>query len=159
MRSLLVALLILAAPFSARAEDGEHGRHGGAGRPYAAAGPQPRYEGGPRRDARGGPMMGPGRYPGPPARYLGPGASGPPTSSGRGPWRSPQEQARDQVRQGRRVPLPQVIARLRRTTGADYVDTREISGPGGRPVYLLRFRQHGRFIDVPVDAETGEVQR
>jgi hypothetical protein len=57
------------------------------------------------------------------------------------------------------VPLPFVIERLHRSMGADYVDTREVNDPQGRPMYVLRFRRHGRYIDVPVDAETGMVQR
>jgi hypothetical protein len=52
-----------------------------------------------------------------------------------------------------------VIERLSRQMGAEYVYTREAVDPSGRPIYVLRFRQHGRYIDVPVDAETGEVHR
>jgi len=67
--------------------------------------------------------------------------------------------ARAAVRAGRRVPLPYVIERLRHQMGAEYVNAREVNDPSGRPMYVVRFRQRGRYIDVPVDAETGAVQR
>jgi hypothetical protein len=109
-----------------------------------------------------GPPHGPG-YGGP--GFYGPGPMrrgpyGPPPSVyAPPPFRTQQERARDAVRAGRRVPLPYVIERLRHQMGAEYVDAREVNDPSGRPMYVVRFRQRGRYIDVPVDAETGAVQR
>jgi hypothetical protein len=74
-------------------------------------------------------------------------------------FRTQQERARDAVRAGQRVPLPYVIERLHRQMGAEYVGAREVNDPSGRPTYVVRFRQRGRYVDVPVDAETGAVQR
>jgi hypothetical protein len=155
MRSLLLALAILATPLSAGAQGGWREHRGGGGG-YGAA-PAQRYQAPARRPNGPAPR---GGQPQPAARPPGPVYNGPPGGPAqRPPWQQPQERARDQVRMGQRVPLPQVIERLRRTTGAEYIDTREGRAPNGRPLYILRFRQHGRYIDVPVDAETGDVQR
>jgi hypothetical protein len=148
MRSLFAAMLILAAPLSAVAQPRGHEGHGG-GPAYGGArrpggpGPAAPYHGPP--PGAGGRLdfgaPGPG-YGAPPPRYV-----------------TPQQHAREEVRSGRRVPLPMVIGRLSREMNAEYVATREDRDPQGRPRYVLRFRQRGRYIDVPVDAETGEVQR
>ncbi len=161
MRSLLLALAILTLPLAAGAQGWrEHRRDGGGHAGYAES-PQRRYEAPARRPNGPAPRNVP--YPTAPRPgpvYNGPVYNGPPVGPVQRPsWQQPQERARDQVRMGRRVPLPMVIERLRRSTGADYIDTREGRAPDGRPLYVLRFRQHGRYIDVPVDAETGEVQR
>lgn len=160
MRSLVAALLILATPFSVLAGGRWREGHGappgvyGPGRPM-----QPPPGGGPREGPRDGPM-----YPHGPAYYDGPamrrGPYGPPPGVyAAPPYRSQQERAREAVRAGRRVPLPYVIERLRHQMGAEYMGVREVNDPSGRPMYVVRFRQHGRIIDVPVDAETGAVQR
>jgi hypothetical protein len=149
MRSLLLALVILALPLSAGAQGGWRERRDG-GRGFAEA-PAHRYDA-PARRPNGPPPRGGPSQPG--ARPPGPVYNGPPGGPAQRPaWRQAP------VVTVRRVPLPQVIERLRRSTGADYVDTREARAPDGRPLYVLRFRQHGRYVDVPVDAETGEVQR
>ena len=159
MRSLVAALLILATPFSALA--GDRWREG-RGAPAAAYGQGPaRPMGPPRGPGYGGPpYYGPGGPGGPGPMRQGPYAPPPPRGyGGPPPPRTQQERARDAVRAGRRVPLPLVIEHLRHQMGAEYVDAREVNDPSGRPMYVVRFRQHGRYIDVPVDAETGAVQR
>ena len=157
MRSLVAALLILATPFSALAQ----GRwREGRGAPPAAYGPGPEGRGGPPRGGPvyGGPVYGrPGFY-GPPPVRQGPYGPPPPVYAGPPP-RNQQERAREAVRAGRRVPLPYVIEHLRHQMGAEYVDAHEVNDPSGRPMYVVRLRQRGRYIDVPVDAETGAVQR
>ena len=162
MRPLLAVLLILAMPLCAQA--GSHWRdsrgaqppaYTGGGRPAYAPPPHGGYRGPPSPYAPPPPPPPHGGYRGPPGPF------GPPP----GPAyavpspRTQQQRARDDVRSGRRAPLPIVIERLRRSTGAEYVDTREVRDPSGRPLYVLRFRQRGRYFDVPVDAETGLVQR
>ncbi len=161
MRTLLAVLLILATPLCAQA--GSHWRDSGGAQP-------PAYTGG-GRPAYAPPPPPHGGYRGPPSPYAPPpphgGYRGPPAPYGLPPGpayavpspRTQQQRARDDVRSGRRAPLPMVIERLRRSTGAEYVDTREVRDPSGRPLYVLRFRQRGRYFDVPVDAETGLVQR
>lgn len=153
MRSLVAALLILATPFSVLA--GGRWREG-HGAPPGVYGPGRPMQGPPRE----GPMYprGPAYYEGPPQMRRGP-YGPPPGVYAAPPYRSQQERAREAVRAGRRVPLPYVIERLRHKMGAEYVDAREVNDPSGRPMYVLRFRQRGRYIDVPVDAETGAVQR
>lgn len=134
MKRIVATLLLLATPLSAQASEGWREPRGVAAEPHGlyAAPPQRPYAGppGPQAGPRGGP-----------------------------PPRTQQERARQAVRAGQRVPLPVVIDRLRHQTGAEYVDAREVTDAYGRPLYLLRFRQRGRYFDVPVDAETGQVQR
>ena len=150
MRSLVAALLILATPFSVLAAD--RGREG-RGAPAAVYGRGPGRQMGPPR----GPVYGgPADY-GPAPMRRGPYA--PPPVYASPPFRTQQERAREAVRAGRRVPLPYVIEHLRHQMNAEYVDAREVNDPSGRPMYVVRFRQRGRYIDVPVDAETGAVQR
>jgi hypothetical protein len=148
MKSLVATLVILATPLCAQAEPRWHASRGGE-HLYAYAAP----EGGPRRAYGPPPRQGRG---GPPPAYVGP----PPQGPYQGPPRSPQQRAREDVRAGRRAPLPAVIERVsRQMGGAQYVNVRETRDAYGRPIYVLRFLQRGRIIEVPVDAETGEVQR
>jgi hypothetical protein len=159
MRSLVAALLILATPLCAQAEGRWRESRGAPAFAYAAPGRGPGP--GAMRRPYGPP---PQRQGGPPPGYGGPPPQGgyggrPPQGGYAGPPRNPQERARAGVLAHQRVPLPVVIERLRRQTGAEYVDTREVRDPLGRPLYVLRFRQRGRYIDVAVDAVTGEVQR
>lgn len=57
----------------------------------------------------------------------------------------------------RRIPLPQVIARLKSQTGGEYVSA-NVMEQGGRTVYWIRMRHPGgRFVDYVVDAQTGQI--
>lgn len=61
------------------------------------------------------------------------------------------------ARQERRIPLPQVIARLKAQTGGEYVSA-NVMDQGGRTVYWIRMRHPGgRFVDYTVDAQTGQI--
>jgi hypothetical protein len=177
MRLLVAVLLMLATPLCALAGPRWNAGHGAPPAAYGGApgrGYQHPEYGNPGRGyphpGYGAPPRGYERpeYGGPPRGYRGPSPYGEGPAFGEGPYGAPpyggpsprtqQQRARDDVRSGRRVPLPFVIERLRRSHG-EYVDTREVRDPQGRPMYVLRFRQRGRYVDVPVDAETGAVQR
>jgi hypothetical protein len=100
------------------------------------------------------------RYPGyavappPPAYAYAP----PPGNSLGGAWGQQQDQARIGVRQGRLMPLGQVMLRLRRSTPGRILDAGLEPGPGGRAAYRVRWAAvGGRRIDFIVDAVTGEV--
>ena len=81
-----------------------------------------------------------------------------PNSLGAG-WRQQQDEARDAVRRGRHVPLPQVLDTLRRRTPGRILDS-GIEELGGRKMYRVRWAtDDGRRIDYLVDAETGAVVR
>jgi len=74
-------------------------------------------------------------------------------------WREQQEEARRGVREGN-LPLAQVIEIIRRTTPGRQLDAGLEEGPGGRPVYRVRWAAaDGRRIDYLVDARTGAILR
>ncbi|HEX8570465.1 MAG TPA: PepSY domain-containing protein [Caulobacteraceae bacterium] len=74
-------------------------------------------------------------------------------------WRQQQNEARDAVRRGQHVPLPQVLETLRRRTPGRILDS-GIEEHGGRKMYRVRWAAaDGRRIDYLVDAETGAVVR
>ena len=81
------------------------------------------------------------------------------TSSLGAGWRQQQNEARDAVRRGRHVPLPQVLETLRRRTPGRQLDV-GIEQHAGRSMYRVRWAAaDGRRIDYLVDAETGAVVR
>ena len=81
------------------------------------------------------------------------------TSSLGAGWRQQQNEARDAVRRGKHVPLPQVLDTLRRRTPGRILDS-GIEEHGGRAMYRVRWAAaDGRRIDYLVDAETGAVVR
>jgi hypothetical protein len=62
-------------------------------------------------------------------------------------WRQQQNEAQQGVREGRFIPLPQVIQAIRLE-----------QGPGGRTVYRVRWASDdGRRIDFIVDAQSGQI--
>jgi len=66
------------------------------------------------------------------------------------------ERPRDQVREGRRMPLSEVFQRLRARYGGSQVDVLEDSGA----VYVIRWKTgDGRVLDLTVDARSGAVLR
>jgi len=72
-------------------------------------------------------------------------------------WRQQQDEARDAVRQGRHVPLGQVIAQIDRRTPGRILDS-GIEYQGNRAVYRVRWvTDDGRRIDYLVDAQTGAI--
>ncbi|HYF23911.1 MAG TPA: PepSY domain-containing protein [Caulobacteraceae bacterium] len=72
-------------------------------------------------------------------------------------WRQQQDEARDAVRQGRHVPLSQVIAQIDRRTPGRILDS-GIEYQGNRAVYRVRWvTDDGRRIDYLVDAQTGAI--
>jgi uncharacterized membrane protein YkoI len=73
-------------------------------------------------------------------------------------WRGDQqEEARRGVQQGN-VPLAQVIATIARRTPGNLLDAGLETGPGGRPVYRVRWATtDGRRIDYLVDARSGAI--
>ena len=74
-------------------------------------------------------------------------------------WRQQQNEARDAVRRGKHVPLPQVLDTLRRRTPGRILDS-GIEEHGGRTMYRVRWAAaDGRRIDYLVDAETGAIVR
>jgi len=133
-----------------------------AGRPYRAPAPAP-YPGGyapppyaayPPPPAYAAPP--PGAYPyAPPPGYA---AAPPPRNSLGADWAQQQNQARQGVRQGRMIPLGQVIQHLRLATPGRLLDAGLESGPNGQPAYRVRWAATGgRRIDFIVDAVTGAV--
>lgn len=74
------------------------------------------------------------------------------------PRRTEQDQARDAVRDGRLVPLSQVLASLSARTPGEHLDTRFSETTDGRPVYLVTWRTpENRVVIFVVDARTGRV--
>lgn len=72
-------------------------------------------------------------------------------------WRQQQDEARRGVRQGRMMPLEQVVGRLSRRTPGRLLDT-GIETWGGQTVYRVRWQANdGRRIDYIVDAGNGSV--
>jgi uncharacterized membrane protein YkoI len=72
-------------------------------------------------------------------------------------WGAQQDEARAGVRQGRYVPLAQVIEQIRRRTPGRQLDA-GLEQAGGRPVYRVRWAAaNGRRIDYIVDARTGAI--
>jgi uncharacterized membrane protein YkoI len=73
-------------------------------------------------------------------------------------WREQQNEARQQVREGRHVPLDRVIESIRRQTPGRLLDTGIEQGPDGRSVYRVRWAAaNGRRMDILVDAQTGAI--
>jgi hypothetical protein len=80
-----------------------------------------------------------------------------PNSLGAG-WAQQQDQARIGVRQGRMIPLGQVMQRLKTNTPGRLLDAGLEPGPDGRPAYRVRWAAAGgRRIDFIVDAVTGAI--
>ena len=73
-------------------------------------------------------------------------------------WGQQQDQARSAVRQGRMMPLGQVMQQIRRGTPGRLLDAGLERGPDGRPAYRVRWAAAGgQRIDFIVDAVTGAV--
>lgn len=71
-----------------------------------------------------------------------------------------QDEVRAAVREGRHVPLAQVLNEIRRRTPGRQLDTALEREPDGRPVYRVRWAgEQGRRIDYIVDAQTGAILR
>ena len=69
-----------------------------------------------------------------------------------------QNEAREGVRQGRFQSMGEVIGRLRQREPGQQLDADLGEGPGGRPVYRVRWAaKNGRIIDYTVDAQTGAI--
>jgi len=78
-------------------------------------------------------------------------------SLGRG-WGPQQDEARDRVRSGEFRPLGSVLAGIRQRQPGRQLDAGIEEGPGGRPVYRVRWAaDNGRRIDYIIDARTGAV--
>ena len=115
---------------------------GGYPPPYSAYPQGPIYKGPPQ-----GP---PAYYPAPPPGYA--------TNSLGAGWGQQQDQARSAVRQGRMMPLGQVMARLGQVAPGRLLDAGLEPGPDGRPAYRVRWAATGgRRIDFIVDAVTGAI--
>jgi hypothetical protein len=107
---------------------------------YAYPGPRP------------GPVAPPVYAPAPP-----PGYAPRPNSLGEG-WGQQQGEARRGVAQGGLQSLRQVIPNIRRAMPGRMLDAGLEPGPGGRPVYRVRWAAvGGRRIDYIVDAQTGAI--
>lgn len=75
-------------------------------------------------------------------------------------WREQQDEARRAVREGRHLPLSDVIARINAQIPGRQLDTGLESDEGGRPVYRVRWAaRDGRRLDVIADARTGAILR
>ncbi len=73
-------------------------------------------------------------------------------------WREQQNEARRTVRDGRHLPLEQVITEIRKRTPGRLLDTGLETGPAGQPVYRVRWAAvGGRRIDFLVDARSGAI--
>ena len=69
-----------------------------------------------------------------------------------------QDRARDAVRDGRLLPLSQVLAAVAARAPGDHLDTRFGETVDGRPVYLVTWRtQDNRVVVFVVDARTGRI--
>ena len=74
-----------------------------------------------------------------------------------GVGRGDQEQARDDVRAGRRAPLARVIAQIAARYPGRHLNT-TTGDAGGRPVYYVQWQMSdGRVVIFIVDAESGQV--
>jgi hypothetical protein len=72
--------------------------------------------------------------------------------------RMPQDEARDAVAQGRRVPMQEVVQRIQRRTPGRILNAYPETDASGRARYRVRWgTQDGRRIDYLVDAQTGEI--
>lgn len=70
------------------------------------------------------------------------------------------DDARQAVREGRRVSLRDVIPQIQRRSPGRLLDSYPETGPGGRPQYRVRWQSNnGQRIDYIVDAETGAIIR
>lgn len=145
---VLSLVFLLAAPNLALAQgQSRHGR--GEDAAYAPRGRD--------QDAERGKGRGNQRPDGPPGR--GQRGDGPPGQApgGRG---NRGGDARQEVREGRRVPLRDVIPNIQRRTPGRMLDSFPENGPGGRPQYRVRWQSDsGERIDYIVDAETGAIIR
>lgn len=75
-------------------------------------------------------------------------------------WRNQQDDARRAVREGRYVPLGQVIDAIRRQSPGRQLDAGIENEPGGQAVYRVRWAAaDGRRVDYIVDAVTGRILR
>jgi len=73
-------------------------------------------------------------------------------------WGQQQDQARNGVRQGRLMPLGQVMDLIKRGTPGRLLDAGLEPGPDGRPAYRVRWAATGgRRIDFIVDAVSGAI--
>jgi uncharacterized membrane protein YkoI len=73
-------------------------------------------------------------------------------------WRAQQNEAQRGVREGRNVPLAQVIQTIRQRVPGRQLDAGLEQGPGGRAVYRVRWASDdGRRIDFIVDAQSGQI--
>lgn len=144
--AVLAAILMLAAPDLALAQP-----HRGRDRDD-----EPRAER--RRDDDGGRgNRGKGRGRPDRVRDDGPRYSGQDRDRGRGRG---SDDARQAVREGRRVSLREVIPQIQRRTPGRLLDSYPETGPGGRPQYRVRWQSNtGQRIDYIVDAETGAIIR
>jgi uncharacterized membrane protein YkoI len=71
--------------------------------------------------------------------------------------RERQDEAYDARREGRIVPLEQVIGQIRARVGGRLLDA-DLQDRGGRPIYIVRWSSgDGRRIDFVVDAQTGAI--
>lgn len=161
--AILSAIAVISA-LPAIADARPDGRNGGGGRARA----ERAFGGGGGRRGGGferpdhGPFSGPygGPYGRPDQRPYGP----PPIYGGRAPnslgadWRQQQDEARQGVRQGRYMPLAQVLPELRRRSPGRQLDAGLEQAWDGRPVYRVRWgAANGRRIDYIIDARTGRV--
>jgi uncharacterized membrane protein YkoI len=72
-------------------------------------------------------------------------------------WSAHQDDARRGVREGRLVPLSQILAEIRRRSPGRQLDA-GLESDRGRPVYRVRWAAvDGRRIDYIVDAESGRI--
>ena len=79
---------------------------------------------------------------------------------GPGRGRGRGDDARQAVREGRRVSLREVLPQIERRTPGRLLDSYPETGPGGRPQYRVRWQSNnGQRIDYIVDAETGAIIR
>jgi uncharacterized membrane protein YkoI len=73
-------------------------------------------------------------------------------------WRQQQDEAQRGVRQGRNLPLAQVIQMVQQRAPGRLLDAGLEQGPGGRSVYRVRWAtEDGRRIDFIVDAQSGQI--
>lgn len=71
--------------------------------------------------------------------------------------RGDQDTARDAVRDGRQVPLSQVIANIASRTPGRQLNTTQ-GDAGGRPAYFVQWQTNdGRVIIFVVDAQSGQI--
>ena len=81
-----------------------------------------------------------------------------PAAAQRVPSLSEQDRARDAVRDGRLLPLSQVLAAISVRTPGEHLDTRFGETVDGRPVYLVTWRTgDNRVVVFVVDARTGRI--